>query len=100
MDWGMVGAMTGVATLGFSVLGWLVNSKANEVKAAAELRTTQLEKQIGEWRAADKKEIREYMNGSFMRAAEAHQRFNSIEGWVRSVDGRLASLDQIVRELD
>lgn len=81
MNWGELASITAVVAGLVTVMGWIISSKLDTLKA-----------QIGEWREHDKREVREWINGSFLRAGEVKVRIDGlcdrIESVERTVGGR------------
>ena len=77
MDITEVGTFAGIVTAVVGGFNWLTSQRISTFK-----------EEVGKWRAEDKDEIKQWINGSFMRAGEAHARMNAVDHRLDRIEER------------
>jgi hypothetical protein len=77
MDLSDIATMTGIVTSVVGGFNWFTSQKIDTFKS-----------EVGKWRAEDKNEIKQWINGSFMRSAEAHSRLDGIDHRLDRIEDR------------
>ena len=81
MDIQEVSAFAGVVTVVVGGFNWLTSQRINTFKS-----------DVGKWRADDKQEIKDWINGSFMRAKEVHARMDASDHRIDRIEERVDGL--------
>ena len=77
MDITEIGTISGIVTVVVGGFNWLTSQRIETFKC-----------EVGKWRAEDKDEIKQWINGSFMRSGEAHARMDAVGHRLDRLDRR------------
>lgn len=78
MDIQEISTFAGIVTVVVGGFNWLTSTRINTFK-----------EEVGKWRAEDKDEIKQWINGSFMRSGEALARLGATDHRIDRIEEKM-----------